>query len=495
MMMFLGLFGSSKDDDDEIERIAKRLNASPSPQDVENQIDRLQGALDVLTAEVSTNAVGTPPDADPVSKAELLERAVKDGRISLESGVPEHSADNDPEAIIRAAENVAHTINPDSRVSDRLLGEITGSRGASVSQLKQTLSEVIDRLDEYERAENALDRIPDADSLPEIAESYESHSNKKRRQSMDNDQLVSATEELLNTVDVEVTTSGDLYWRVREATRKLREQTDNPEIADDREGRVNRGKSIPERHRSFLDTNNTGEIEDVVNRARDTVSPRSREARKLFNALEVGKADNTVDALQTAARRLDETATARSMLESVEPDDVTSLAAELDHELTDHDGPIAERLQSRVKELESRIDRVDKSNHVLLLAAQEELTFYRRELIDAVTGSDYVLDSENMDDDGMETQKDMFEQMGSLRERREQINTEYIEQRSDHNHSIPLYFLSLVDSNLETADELLVSGKLNRAAGVLTVSEAVLKHIEGLYEQNQYSVMLRSLRG
>ena len=48
---------------------------------------------------------------------------------------------------------------------------------------------------------------------------------------------------------------------------------------------------------------------------------------------------------------------------------------------------------------------------------------------------------------------------------------------------------------LREAEDRLDAGQPERAAGICTVTEAVIEHIEGLYDQNQYSVMLRSLRG
>jgi len=66
--------------------------------------------------------------------------------------------------------------------------------------------------------------------------------------------------------------------------------------------------------------------------------------------------------------------------------------------------------------------------------------------------------------------------------------------RADHNHSIPRHFLTLSEDLAADADEAMASDP-DRAAGLLLAADSLLDHIEALYERNEYSVMLRRLRG
>ncbi|WP_096389371.1 hypothetical protein [Halopenitus persicus] len=494
-IVLLGLFDRSSDDGDDIDRIADRLGASPSATDVERRLDSLGTSIDrIVSAADLPDSRGPSPDSDPVSKAESLRRALETDRIRIEAATPGRGGGRDRDAteaetVRQAARSVSRDVRPSASVSSRLLDQLAGARRASESRIEETLREALDRLDEHERASDVVDRTDGIDSVADLAERRRSRSRRRRREESDRNRLREAVSELLTAVDVEVNEDDDLDRRVREATRKVRER-DSGFDADSSRGSFARDAD-PDAPRSDGTTETDASEDDVrtaVRRARESATPRSREARDLFEALEAGRTDPAADALETAATRLDEMATARSMLDSVDPDDVSALVGTIDDRLADHDGPVADRLAERVEELESRLDRIDETNRVLLFAAHEELTFYDRQLLGALDGTGRVpgpgADAAAVED-----------RVASLRDRREAIETDYVEERSDHNHSIPLYFLSVVDTNLTEAENLLNAGQPDRAAGICTVTEAVIDHVEGLYDQNQYSVMLRSLRG
>ncbi|SDY79044.1 coiled-coil domain-containing protein [Halopenitus persicus] len=518
-VVLLGLFDRSSDDGDDIDRIADRLGASPSATDVERRLDSLGQSIDrIVSAADLPDSQEPSPDSDPVSKAESLRRAIETDRIRIEEATPGRAGGRDgaateAETVRQAARSVSRDVRPSASVSGRLLDQLAGARRASESQIEETLQEALDRLDEHERASDVVDRTDGIDSVAELAERRRSQSRRRRREESDRDRLREAVSELLTAVDVEVTEDDDLDRRVREATRKVRERESGFD-ADPNAGSFDRGAK-PEAARfdaaatadsgrgtdedavtgaggdavTGADEDADEDVRTAVRRARESATPRSREARDLFEALEAGRTDPAADALETAATRLDEMATARSMLDSVSPGDVSELATSIDDRLADHDGPVADRLAERVEELESRLDRIDETNRVLLFAAHEELTFYDRQLL-------ATLDSADDSGNGAATDAEaVSERVSSLRERRETIETDYVEERSDHNHSIPLYFLSIADTYLTEAEDRLDAGRPERAAGICAVTEAVIDHVEGLYDQNQYSVMLRSLRG
>jgi hypothetical protein len=70
----------------------------------------------------------------------------------------------------------------------------------------------------------------------------------------------------------------------------------------------------------------------------------------------------------------------------------------------------------------------------------------------------------------------------------------YYERREDHNHTIPRHFVTLARSLHEDGRQL-ADTQPERARGILTATMGLLDHVEDLYERNQYSIMLRRLRG
>jgi hypothetical protein len=74
------------------------------------------------------------------------------------------------------------------------------------------------------------------------------------------------------------------------------------------------------------------------------------------------------------------------------------------------------------------------------------------------------------------------------------VHDEFVPVRADHNHIITKHFLELADAPCDrarrTGDE-----QPQQAAGQLAAASDLLDHVEELYERNEYSVMLRRLRG
>ncbi|MEZ3115906.1 hypothetical protein RYH80_08240 [Halobaculum sp. MBLA0147] len=87
------------------------------------------------------------------------------------------------------------------------------------------------------------------------------------------------------------------------------------------------------------------------------------------------------------------------------------------------------------------------------------------------------------------------ERVTDVAERRREITELYVNRREDHNHSIPLLFLRTADTLRERAETAMTDGDATRAAATAEAAAELLDTVESLYERNEYSVMLRRLRG
>jgi hypothetical protein len=453
----LGFFGGGDDDDGDaggVAAVASLLDTDPSAAAVERELEALRDAINTTYGSVRDrldDRQRVPVDAPPRRKAEAIERAVRTAQ--RQSG-----GDGDASAVREAAATVRADESPESAHARRLLDRVADER-SSPHQLADAFETAARRLDEHERAQSALDAVDGragVDSVPELVDAYEGAQRERDASASGQDRLSDAVEALLDELDVD--TEGDLERRVRAATRAVRTDAGGPSQTDEA-------------------------ATDAVARARSEANPRSRRARRLFDALEDG--EDVESALVATASRLDEAATTDALLGDVDSEDVADLAAEVADEFAAADGGVADALRERAVDLGDRVARADDSNRVVAFAAHEELSFYRQSLLgDALVGEAAAADSGTLDD-----------RLDAVRDRREAFEHTYVGERSDHNHSIPLYFLSLVDESVEDAAEDLAAGRTDRAAGTIGVAEQLLDHVEGLYEQNQYSVMLRSLRG
>jgi len=479
--LLLAFFGGEDDDDgdDDVAAMASLLDTDPSARAVERELEALRDAINTTYGSVKDrldDRQRVPVDAPPRRKAEAVERAVR-RPAGGQSGGGSGGGGGDTAATVReAAATVREAESPDSALARRLLDRVADERSSS-RQLADAFEAAARGLDDYERAQSALDgldRGAGVDSVPELADAYEDARRERHASASDRDRLSDAVESLLDELDTDPD-GGTLEQRVRAATRAVRADSggrSGADASDDQSG----------------DGGGGGEFADAVERARDEASPRSRRARRLFDALEEGR--SVEPELVATAGRLDEAATTDALLEDVDNGDVADLADEVADSFAAADGgAVADALRERAVDLGDRVARADDSNRVVAFAAHEELSFYRESLLGDALGGDARGAGAAGSGDAVEDRLD------AVRERRAAFERTYVEERSDHNHSIPLYFLSLVDEAVEDAEDDLAAGRTDRAAGTAAVAERLLDRVEGLYEQNQYSVMLRSLRG
>jgi hypothetical protein len=232
--------------------------------------------------------------------------------------------------------------------------------------------------------------------------------------------------------------------------------------------------------------------------------------------------ERTADAVETAAA-----------LDGVDTDPRTAQTAvrEAREATASLPDPVAAVVDDRLSALDRQLQTVVDGDPLVPYAVRREAVFYRDELAETLAGAD--LDGETTAGDGEattptdtsgdgggsergdgsehddsvgddtaatdspsgDTDDSMDAAVKRVADRRREITELFVNRREDHSHTIPLLFLSTVDDLQETAREAAADGETERADGLTTAALAVLDTVESLYEENQYSVMLRQLRG
>lgn len=236
---------------------------------------------------------------------------------------------------------------------------------------------------------------------------------------------------------------------------------------------------------SFAESGDAGRVASVAREVRQSQGPNSVVADRLLDRLASPELGDLEAALDTAVEHLNAATTTRSVVDDLDHEAVADLADDVASQLDDAEGPLAEVVAERVGELRGRVERADESNAVVPYAAREELRFYDGTLVSHLDEPE-PREASSGGADGA---------INAVAERREEIERRYVDGRHDHNHTIPLHFLSLVDALLEEAERAAATGDADRADGLRTAAEETLDRVEQLYEYNEYSVMLRRLRG
>jgi hypothetical protein len=253
----------------------------------------------------------------------------------------------------------------------------------------------------------------------------------------------------------------------------------------------------------------------AARRVRERTGSPGQVTQALLSSLEGNSADEIEDALERTVEVV-ESASVRNDV-SIDQDEVRQRLDDAQSEVARlGDGELIEVVSDRLEELRNQLERAEDTNKLLSYAVKTEATFHRNTLVEALaeewepsagpkTTDDHGLGDDERTDDGEMKATDQSEgavgtddlmaTVEELRNRRETITHRYVNQRGDHNHTIPLLFLSVVDSLSEAAEDALATGDRGRADGIATATHELLDNVESLYERNEYSVMLRRLRG
>jgi len=226
-----------------------------------------------------------------------------------------------------------------------------------------------------------------------------------------------------------------------------------------------------------------GELEPIVEDVERAARPQTAQSRELLAALSgPGWADDEVSAvLESTVETVDEHVELRGAVADIGTSDVRRRLDSLDSELERAEGAVYRHLADRVRELEAMVgEGVDE---VQLYAIYQECTFYDRTLVPRLSRSD-----------GSSEGVDVARRAREVEDRIASVNDDYVSVRADHNHTIPKHFLDLADTLCDRARRT-GDDRPQQAAGQLAAASALLDHVEELYERNEYSVMLRRLRG
>lgn len=224
------------------------------------------------------------------------------------------------------------------------------------------------------------------------------------------------------------------------------------------------------------------DITQVAGRVEGSVSSPSPHSQEFLSGLKNADGDELAEVVRTTVETLDEYEQYRAALANISDRDVRRQLDSLSADLQQETDPIYRHLADRVRELEAMVDR-ETVDEIQLYAIYQESRFYDRTLIPRLSRSTGSSDS-----------IDVAQQAREIESRIEAIRNEYVAVRADHNHSIPNHFLELTESLCSRAQRL-EGSQSQQAAGVLAATAELLGHIEQLYERNEYSVMLRRLRG
>ncbi len=330
--------------------------------------------------------------------------------------------------------------------------------------------------------------------------------------------------------------AGDAEDDQRSGADQHGESTTDESVADDRgevtaeqttsEGSVGNRQTAGDR---TTDRHTADEHDDEPDAARaaarvaEARAPSERITQQLLGTLQNGSVPGIESALERTADAV-ETAAA---LDGVDTDLQTARATlrETRAALSSLPEPVATVVDDRLSELDQQLQTVVDGDPLVPYAVRREAAFYRDELTETLAEADNRTETrddndtattapgggapENGDDTGNgrtepgvaagdpsgDTDGGVDAAIERVADRRREITERFVNRREDHSHAIPLLFLSTVDDLRETAHETATDGEPERVKGLATAALAVLDTVESLYEENQYSVMLRQLRG
>ena len=384
----------------------------------------------------------------------------------------------EPPVATAAADAVAARERPDSDIAERLC-RVLSDPDADESRVESTLSDAVDRLEsdaaladavsglngsptarQLESARGRVSRsggdaagglLPVFDRAIELAE-------ERDRSETERDRHRQAAERLCRTAgDAVDLGSGDVADRA--AT-----------LAD----ALERGDVAVERPSSSLST--------LAERVRSDARAKSPESRRLLDALDEGDEAEAAERLRSTIERLDELTETQASIADIEVSDVHRRIESLEQDLQRADGNVYRHLADRVRELEAMATG-PSVDEVQLYAIYQECTFYDRTLVPRLSRSN-----------GSSESVDVARRAREVEDRIASVNDDYVSVRADHNHTIPKHFLDLADALCDRARRT-GDDQPQQAAGQLAAASALLDHVEELYERNEYSVMLRRLRG
>lgn len=417
---------------------------------------------------------------DPFTPSKTDEAAASTRSESAPDPEPEPEPEPRDHPITAIADSIANRHRPDSSAAADLC-QALAAEDIDERRLEDALEAAVETLETTAAVTDAVEGVDDPSERRQLESAQRALAGERGR-------LPDALEPI---VDRTIAVGDELDACERDRDR-MQEAADAACRAASQNADVRlRSDDVADRTAQLAETIESGELGDdtpestvpsVASDLERSARPQSPQARELLETLGEPASDDTASVLQSTVDSLDAYADLQASIADIGERDVRRRLDALDEELQRADGDIYRHLADRVRELEAMLER-DGVTDVQLYAIYQECTFYDRTLLPRLSRS---LDGDTAADTG--------QLIADLEARIDEIEREYIDVRADHNHTIPRHFLSLAD-DLRAEAQRVDGESPMRAVGLCSAADEVLGHVEALYERNEYSVMLRRLRG
>lgn len=392
--------------------------------------------------------------------------------------------DSEPEqqsTVVDAAENITEQTQFDSTAAQQLC-ETLSDPEADQSQVESVLSDAVSIIESATATKQAVATVTDPSNTRELESA-------KQELARINGNLAATLTPIIDqtlTLENDVSERATQHDQLRNAAGAVcRAAENNSEIVFQTNDTTDRTQELADKLRSgelqFADPQRS--IPAMVDDMRQSLRPRTEQSQMLVDTLADPSQRELRRVLDTTVKTVDEHTRMHEMLAEIGTEDVKRRIDSLDRELSSQDRPVYTHLADRVRELEAQIDDAQSVDEIQLYAIYQEISYYDRTLLPRLSRSQSSSGS-----------ADTQELLTTVERRVDEINDNFVSVRPDHNHTIPKHFIGLAE---ELADRARQEQRDNpeQATGVLVAADTVLDYVEQLYTQNEYSVMLRRLRG
>jgi len=491
-----------------LSRPARELEVEPEPEAVTGAVETLVGTVETVERGADLPASVDVSRSDPPAvRATALERAVSDRDLvvvtpdevdgpadttgsAAATGAGADSSDPDRAEHVREAARTVRTDLPlRARPAERLLNYLSDPETVQRRQVEDTLRTVAAAVDEQDRLTDVLGRVDrGAFDSPRgtraLSEDlHEVDSDVARAV----EALCESHVDTLNELE-DCRSDVETYRRASEtvcsaAVEQTAFEASSTDAASDRLSAL--ANSFDRGSLAFQDE--SGTVESIATGVERTVDPESQLAREFVDRLADRRTTSDREFESTLTRvleALDEAEAVRHRLADVDQAAVGRLAERLAEDL-DASSPVESLLRERVTELAETVERANDADTVVVYAARQELWYYDRTFLPTFRETDTTT----------QDTATVKQRLSVVEERRSNIRTNYPSRYPEHNHTIPIHFLDLVETVHEEATEATEAGDVERARGLLDAADRTLDWVEKLYERHAYSALLQQLRG
>jgi hypothetical protein len=475
---------------------AARLGLPAQPEPVSEGIETMTAAVDAVIDETDAVADGVVDrGADPVERASSVQRAADGGTLLTAETTAAESDDRRsepttgvPPELSGAVRTVRTQVSPRATEAQELLDALQLSGDVSERHLTNTVSGVLEKLNTHAELAAALAEVDPTDEPRHLARQLDRHGSDIDGPAGSGLATVAAElDEAIRELEQCRTERQRLAGNAEAVCAAANDQTtirfESSASTDEWLDALT--DSVTDGSVSFTDQAN--DIGSLVSTAETEVRPQSSLARSVVEALRSDSmdADERERTIADALEAIDSTETLRHRLADVSADDVETLARRLEGDLDGINTAGSAQLAERVAELRGTVSQADAADRLTVYAARQELRFYDQQLLDALQQTP----------DRAGTGGPVADRYQDVDRRRSRMRTDYPDNYPNHDHSIPIHFLELVEALQESAEQARTSGNEERAIGYLLAADRTLDWVAELYDRQAYSALLEQLRG